>query len=189
MTTQAAFDAYKAAAADYRTPVENACPSDRRNAYAVVERTRQALCIALGYERVHDHLGEFCNIHERDIPGHKYVSRTADGLVSYNGFCVAVSQEQNVGMLAICEMRAVELETWFHTAPVDRFVAGASVVFERDGLHLVARYDGEIIITSIRDFFDRVLISRIETSEVAARDWFTALENPVFVKMYGESQT
>lgn len=113
-------------------------PQFDRNTYAAIETARADLCRALGYSRVHDHLGEYCNLHERDIPAARkpvtvspmFADKSRpDAVYSLNGFCKPITKAEVAETLARHEARSAELERWFMTPADDRFIAGHPIVY------------------------------------------------------------
>jgi hypothetical protein len=183
----AAFDAYREAAAHH------ASRPFTRESYAKVEAVREALCAALNYPRVTDHLGEYTNLHERDIPGHKRATRQADGLYRYSGYHTPVTAEQLALELARHEARSIELEKWFLTEPVERFIAGARVLYKGfDEKCYMAQFIRAKVVPFVRineiiDLFKYPRRMEPVMGESEARAFFATLPEPFFTSHFQNS--
>lgn len=168
-TIAAAFKEYEATARNYRS---------RRAghvSYSVVEAARAALCKAIGYDWVHDHLGEYCNLHERDIPGCLHASPIGPDLYSFSGYFAPVSKATLDAKLRKHRNRSRTLKSRLALAPIDRFIVGDAIAVEHNGAFLRWRYRRGIVTTATYDGFlsyNEVLCERMTPD--AAREWLTA---------------
>lgn len=170
-----AFAAYREAAALHAIQ-----PS-----YAKLEKARAALCQALNYPRVTDHLGEYTNLHERDIPGHRKAVREASGLYRYSGYSCPVPADVLAEQLARYEARSEELEKWFQTEPVERFIAGSRVLYKGfdEKCYMAQFIRAEVPhlrINEIVDLFEYPRRMEPIMGEAEARAFFANLPDPFF---------
>jgi hypothetical protein len=191
--TRKAIDAYIAAALAWSTP-------EIRSSYTALDAARKAMTEALGYRRVHDDLGEFCNLHERDIPGYLHArpvspmvnskERIAAGeIYSFSGWSTPVAEKELARLLAAARTRSDELVAWFLMPAVDRFLAGSHVGYRGlDGeSYYVALYNHREAVPFLRvekcvGLFDRDLVMQPIMGEHEARTFFANLGKYAFVK-------
>jgi hypothetical protein len=164
-----------------------------------MDTARKKLCEALGYKRVHDHLGEYCNLHERDIHGYRDAKRVSSLCLSpedeaqgrnwsYNGFCRNITYAELQEMNRVAIARSAELERWFLLDPVEKFIAGAAVVYRglKDEDWYVARFIRGRDVPSVRiekgEFFSSHFERQPVMSESAARSFFLNLGQVTFTK-------
>ncbi|MFI5423147.1 MAG: hypothetical protein ACHQWH_04325 [Nitrososphaerales archaeon] len=197
VTLSDAFTTYKKAAKVW---------SDNRSvSHFDLDDARKALCVTLGYKRVHDHLGEYCNLHERDIPG--YIAATRVSLLclsdadisqgrnwSYNGLCRPVTYDKLQEMYREAVARSAELERWFMLEPVEKFIGGSPVIYRGlSGDPYIARFvpAGRDAVSSVRIEKIDFLTSRFEQqpimSESEARSFFANLGEVTFTKCHSMS--
>jgi hypothetical protein len=183
------FETYKAAAVTYRSLDGDALPSERRRLYAELEHARTSLTVALGYDRVRDHLGEYVNLHERDIPNCRAATQLACGRWSYSGFHNPVTRDDLDARLARHEVRSLELEQWFTMPSDDRFIAGAQIRYTglRNGTVYTARYVSRaevpyIEIREVRGFDDCPVVASPLMAEHEARSYFRNIPDARFVQ-------
>lgn len=177
-TRKAAIAAYVETASAYAT---------RAADYRTLDAARGALARALDYERVHDHLGEFCNLHERDLPNWRNASLTADGHWRYSGWASPVTTAERARLEAIDVARDHALRKWFESGPVARFLAGASVNYLNDGEGFRAGYArGRIMIDASDGFLGWIpLETGPATREEAAEFFESVAEYAWFILDHG----
>lgn len=182
-----AFAAYREAAAHHAMQ-----PYYTRESYAKVEEARATLCKALNYPRVTDHLGEYTNLHERDIPGYRKAHQVEPDKWNYSGWHSPISAEELAKALAAAEARSEELERWFQTDPVERFIAGARVIYKGFGekcyMAQFIRTDvPHLRVNEVVDLFEYPRLMEPLMGESEARSFFARLPDPFFTAHFKNS--
>lgn len=187
--TRLAIVRYKLAARAYRRDAIR---------YSELEAARAAMFKALGYERAYSYMGEFCNLHERDIPSHIKASArpcyydkahaAAGRIYRYSGFQQPVDLATHRANCTTARQRSRYLQSIFLLSPVDRFIHGWSIVYlGKDGKGYMTAWRGSSSYLTVLEtigMFDRRLEWQGIMSEPEARAFFAGISDPHFQDNY-----